>query len=100
MDRFFVALGVVTILLGAYGIFFAATRRKALGNPVTRFLFSVHGREPERAFTALSSGALIALGAYLLLSDMRPELPRWPSFVAALTFFALHVSAHLQRTDV
>ena len=100
MDGFEIALGVAATLLGAYGLYFAATKRESLGNPITRFLFSIKGREPERAYTALSSGALVAFGAYVFLSGMRPALPWWPSLVAIATFAALQISARLSRSDV
>jgi hypothetical protein len=100
MDGAIIALGILTILLGAYGLYFAATKRKALANPLTRFRFSLHGSEPERGYTALSSGALVALGAYMVLSSIPAELPRWPSFVAVVMFGVLQISAHFQRSDV
>ena len=100
MDGAITALGILTMLLGGYGLFFAATKRKALAHPITRFLFSLHGSEPERGYTALSSGALLALGTYFVLTSMQTELPRWPSFVAVVTFAVLQIAAHFQRSDV
>ena len=101
MDSFIISLGVVVLLAGVYGASQAVARRPVQRNAFTRFLFGVRsGREPTRAFVALSSGALITLGAYFLLAGIRPGLPLWPSLIAILTFVALQIAAHLQRDDV
>lgn len=97
MDGFGIALGIILVLLGLSGLYFAASGRLAALNPVTRFLFAVRGTQPSRPYTALSSGALVAFGAYCILSSVRPGLPLWPSVVALLTVFALLLAAHTSR---
>ena len=100
MDNLFLALGVIAAILGALGIYFAATGRSTTTNAMTRFLFTVRGREQTRGFVALSSGSLIAFGAYMVLASSRPGVPLWPLLVAVTTYGALQIAAHLQRHDV
>src|SRR5688572_14900345 len=100
MDTFFIAIAVLSVLVGAAGLY-SATRGQAVAtNPVTRMLFSVHGHVQSRTFVALSSAAIIVFGAYLLLSSVQTVLPLWPSLVALVAFGALQISARLQRHDV
>ena len=101
MDSFIISLGVAVLLAGVYGAWQAITSTPVPRNALTRFLFGAQlDREPTRAFVALSSGALITLGAYFLLAGIRPGLPLWPSLIPILTFAALQIAAHLQRQDV
>ena len=98
MDSFSVVLGSALALLGLYGLYFAASRKSALTAPITRFLFAVRRREePSRAYTALTSAALITWGAFFVLLGNRPYVPLWLSLVALLIVLGLQVAAHLQR---
>jgi len=76
MDNFIISLGVAVLLAGVYGAWQAIAKSPVQRNAFTRFLFGLRpDREPTRAFVALSSGALITLGAYFLLAGFRPGLP-------------------------
>ena len=101
MDGFSMTLGIIIAFTGLYGLYFAASGRSAMQNSVTRFLFAIRrAKEPSRAFTALSSGLLVAFGAYCIFSSLRPGLPLWPSLVALLMVGALQLGARFQRHDI
>lgn len=99
MDGFGTAVGMILVLPGLYGLYFAASGRPVSRNSVTRFLFALRGAEPSRRYTALASGALVALGAYCILSGIRPGLPLWPSLVVLAAVLALQLAAHFLRHD-
>ena len=101
MDGFSVVLGSALALLGLYGLYFAASGKSALTDPITRFLFAVRRREePSRAYTALTSATLITWGLFFVLLANRPQVPLWLSLAVLFILLALQVAALLQRQDV
>lgn len=99
MDYFFVAIAIAVILVGLAGLYRAARQLPALGSPVTRFFFSVRGREPGRRHFALISSATIVFGAFILWTSMVLAVPVWPSLVLLAALLVLQLSAHLTQGD-
>lgn len=100
MDGLIIAFASVLFLIGAVGLFHAATGRPTHRNAITRVLFSVRGRAQSRAALALSSAAAIVLAGYLLLTVFFPALPLWPSIIAIALFAVLQMLAHLKRDGI
>ncbi|MGY0561788.1 hypothetical protein ACW7G2_13850 [Luteimonas sp. A277] len=99
MDGFIIAFSIPLLLIGALGLFYAATGRSPGTNVITRFLFCVRGREQSRGFVALSSSAALLLATFWLVNEFRLGLPIWPSFIALGAYGALLMAAHLKHDD-
>lgn len=100
MDALLVGAGTVLMLLGVFGVFFAASGKAALSGPATRFFFAIRGNtEPSRAYIVLSSSVLVGLGVYMLSAVLFPGLPGWLSVGTLLSVFVLQLAANYKQHD-